>query len=609
MGYDVQFVDSIAESPTTRLNLSLPPWRVRDTTTFGQASLRRAVVSTLLADGERYPAAAYDNRMLTLVVRVDADSDDAVAAAKQQLYRELDRPTNILRYRPGTSLPVFFRTFRTTPDAVTWNPFEKEATVRIPAEPFALGLRETLTTVTVSNDPDSPAPANANPYFETNANNWTPVGGSFARSTAQFHQGAASGLLTPDGASAQVRVESDQVTVTAGSSYRASAWMRCASTRSVDVNINWFGNSGATYLSTSTATIAVTAGTWTYGELIATAPAGADRATVQVSMTGTPPASDLVYVDEAMIRADDIGQAVDVTGVLGDVETPLYLSVGSEIQTGGPNTTAIAVRRRGTPSAAPAVVQAEDMGSSSVDTTVQPYDAAMSGTGSNYMRCTFSSTTALADRLSLTNWPSGASVDIRGTYRLFVRYRKSVSGDTITMRWRISNLVGDTYTLPAGTSPAWQDLGLISIPVGLDPVYDGLSGTELPAGGLSSLHIQAGRTSGSGNLDTDALRLVPADDRLDLVQWPSYASASALVLDSTRNWAYPLGSSGEVRATGDYLGQIAGAAPMVSPGVTNRVHFVRNVGPTVVLDTRTLTTDVTPYYWPRYLYVRPVEES
>lgn len=606
----LQFVDAISATPTVRLDLNDDAtWSLDyEGTDFSPPPLRRAIAQTLLTDGGLVAAAVYDLRIVKLQLDLKVNTVDEVAEQLQALNRELDRPTNLLKYQPGTGRPVFIRTLRSAATRVRDYPGPgtfRTVNVEVLAEPFALGIKETLPAVTVSNDPDSPAPANANPYFETNAASWTPTGGTFVRSTAQFHQGSASGLLTPDGVTAQVRVESEQVTVTAGGSYRASAWLRCASTRNIDVNINWFSNSGATYLSTSTVTVAVTAATWTYGELTATAPAGADRATVQVSMTGTPPASDLVYIDEAMIRADDIGQVFDVTGVLGDVETPLYLSVGPEIQNGGPTTTAIAVRRRGTPSGAPAVLQAEAM-TTGTDTSVQPYDATMSGTGSNFMRVTFATATALGDRLFATNWPAGASADLRGTYRMWVRVRKSVAGDTITMRWLIYSggpeYVGDTYTLPSGTNVMWQDLGLVSIPFGLDPVSDGLSGVELPAGGWSQLRIQAGRTAGSGNLDIDCIILVPADDRLDLVQWPAYGGPTALVLDATRNWAYALGSSGEVR--GNDLGKIAGGAPMVSPGVTNRIWFVRNVGGAVNSDNLTRTTAVTPYYWPRYLHIR-----
>lgn len=452
MAYDIQLVASISASASVRLDLSAPAYNVTSGTTFGMPALRRAVVSTLLTDGERYPAAAYGNRIINLVVQLRGATDDAIATSLQALVRELDRPGNILRYRPGTSTPVYFRTFRCGPSDLRWDPVLKEVTAQIPAEPFAVGPRVDLAPVTVANNPATGC------YFE-------------------------------------------------------------------------------------------------------------------------------------------------VTGVLGDVESPLYLSVDPAIQVDGPNTTAIAVRRRGTPSAAPSILQAEAMTSASLDTTIQANDAAMSGGGQNFMRCTFASGATLTSRLSITTWPAGASPDMRGTYRMYVRWRKSVAGDVITMRWRINSggplYDGDTYTLPTVLGPAWQDLGLISLPFGLDPVRDGISGVELSAGGLTQLLLQAGRTSGSGNLDLDCLLLLPADDRFDLVRWPAFGGPTKLVLDATRNWSYALGASGEVR--GADLAQIAGGAPMVSPGVTNRIWFLRNVSGSA--DVLSRTTDITPYYWPRYLYV------
>ena len=184
MGYDLQFVDQISASPSVRLNLNSAPWKMRVGTEFGMPELRRAAVTTLLVDGDRYPAAAYGNRMLRLVLRVDTTSDDLDAAQLQRLYRELDRPTNFLLYRPGTSQPVFFRTFRCGPDSVIWDPFTKEATVQVPAEPFALGLRETLSQVTVYNDPTegTDVVAASDPFTGIAVNGWgaawTTTGGS-----------------------------------------------------------------------------------------------------------------------------------------------------------------------------------------------------------------------------------------------------------------------------------------------------------------------------------------------------------------------------------------------------------------------------------------------
>lgn len=157
MTFELAFVDSIATAPSVRLSL-MQPMRGWDTqaegTEFGMPELRRAVAGTLLVDGQIVPASAYENRELTLKLEAGrATSPDEAATLYQLLARELERPTNFLRYRAGTSAPVFFRTFRGGLDAIEWDGVNKAATVRLFAEPFALGLKETLAKVTVTNNP------------------------------------------------------------------------------------------------------------------------------------------------------------------------------------------------------------------------------------------------------------------------------------------------------------------------------------------------------------------------------------------------------------------------------------------------------------------------
>lgn len=151
--YELAFVDTISETPVVRLDLRAHPFNVRLGTNFGAPELRRAVSGgTLLADGEAYPADAYGNRIVTLVVQIDADGD-AAALAYQSLMREITRPTNVLRFQPETSAPVHFRTFRAPPHAVHWEAVNKQLTVSLPASPFALGLRETVGPFSIAGNP------------------------------------------------------------------------------------------------------------------------------------------------------------------------------------------------------------------------------------------------------------------------------------------------------------------------------------------------------------------------------------------------------------------------------------------------------------------------
>jgi hypothetical protein len=49
---------------------------------------------------------------------------------------------------------------------------------------------------------------------------------------------------------------------------------------------------------------------------------------------------------------------------------------------------------------------------------------------------------------------------------------------------------------------------------------------------------------------------------------------------------------------------VAGGFPSISPGVTNRMFFIRRAGQGATV-TKSETTAIVATYWPRYLLVRP----
>jgi hypothetical protein len=472
----LQFVDSIGSSPNVRLDLnSLTSTGLivgKDGIDLSPPPLRRAVVSTFLADGSIIPATAYDNRTLKLplVLNSQIQTVDQVAAALQPLARELDRPSNFLRVQlTGQSAPVFFRTFSASDYSWQMPKFLAQygkAELAIPAEPFGYGLRQTLSPVTVNNDPAA-------------------------------------------------------------------------------------GSNGCFW---------------------------------------------------------------DVTGVLGDVETPAVLSFAGNLAiVGGGRQTMLGVRRRGVPSNAPFVFQAE-AASSLFDTTLQANDAAMSGASNNYLRTAFASApTTLTVRWSKNPFPGSSSTDLRGTYRVLCRYRKSVATDSIDVQlwWGGPNAVGfhnDTVTLPTDTNATnirYVDLGLVSFPMAPDPQYDGFSGVELPVNGQFFIAVQARRTAGTGTIDWDHLLFVPADDRLTLIGWPTnFTTPDTVVIDGAVGTCYGL-TSGAITAMPP--ASMVGAFPMLSPSpVTNRIFFVRDAGYTAsATDAITGSTSITASYWPRYLNIRP----
>ncbi|MFD4562114.1 carbohydrate binding domain-containing protein, partial [Streptomyces sp. NPDC058469] len=144
---------------------------------------------------------------------------------------------------------------------------------------------------------------NSNPAFETALSPWTGNTATAARVNTQAQSGSWSMQITPNGTSPSPRAESEQFAVTAGNSYRAKGWLRCATSRTVSLNVNWY-NSSSSYLSTSTNTQAVTANTWTQFSALFTAPVGAAYGQLAPTVPSTPPVTDVLYVDEVRLLSD-----------------------------------------------------------------------------------------------------------------------------------------------------------------------------------------------------------------------------------------------------------------------------------------------------------------
>jgi len=457
------FVDSIAASPTVRLDLNGGPWTPLPTTEFALPPLRYAVATTMLDDGGEIPASAYDNRQITLRLNLSAANSDAVATHLQQLHRELDRPNNFLRYQMG-STPVFFRTKRAAPLTIDAPTDGRLLAIEaaIPADPFALGLKQTLATATVAKDPA----AVTNPtYFDIAAN-----------------------------------------------------------------------------------------------------------------------------------------------VLFGDVETPLQLRITSGSSMSFRNAY-LAVRSRGTPSSAPYLQQVEAM-TMAVDTATQANSGSFSGSGNNYARTTFATDASMIERFTKTPYPASPSAELRGDYNVFLRCRKTVSGDVVKAQLTYAGILNDAVTVPAvwTTGLGYLPLGLVSMPGGQDPVTDGLGGgTELPVD-PGNLSIAAQRVSGSGSLESDLLVFVPAgpnfDDRYALLSLSFSAASDVAVVDSARKRMYLLDSGGNVQPGVNNL-FVHGGWPQVKPNQATRVYFNWNFDQ-AGLTVAPTTLDVVPVYWPRYLHIRPI---
>lgn len=309
------------------------------------------------------------------------------------------------------------------------------------------------------------------------------------------------------------------------------------------------------------------------------------------------------------------GCYIDVPFPAGDVETPLYLEFAAAgVIATGRLQTSIAVRRRGTPSSAPWILQAESM-TLAANTALQANDAAFSGSGQNYVRASSLTSTFTRRLTSSTVFPSSPSVDARGKYRPHLRVRKNTSTGEVRVRlvisadgtnWITPDSVGVVLEPGSGTGIQWIELPVIQLPIGEDPGTDGPTNVSLSTRGIY-FGIELSLTEGSSTLDVDCLVLMPADDRYCRILWPGSGSPTSMILDSSsKPKVYGVGSSGETYST--EIRAMDGGTPIVSPTSYNRLWMLRNTGQGAA-DVLSGTYTVTPYYWPRYLYTNRPSSS
>jgi hypothetical protein len=189
----------------------------------------------------------------------------------------------------------------------------------------ALTTTETAADVAVTAGPlwvTVPAPLNVNTSLDTDMTGWSAFGSTIERvptpGIAKFI-GLWSLKMTPDGVEQYPNAGSEQVAVTVGQNYTLTGWLRCATTRSVALNINWFNGGG--YLSTSSNDNPVVKNEWTFFEVTATAPVGAVTANAAATVPDFPPVTDVLWCTHVMIRRE--GGSPE--------EFPFDLRVGGEV--------------------------------------------------------------------------------------------------------------------------------------------------------------------------------------------------------------------------------------------------------------------------------------
>ena len=294
----------------------------------------------------------------------------------------------------------------------------------------------------------------------------------------------------------------------------------------------------------------------------------------------------------------------DVTGVTGDVETPALILADPGANAFAP---VLTVRRHGTPSNLTGYFQAES-GTLGTDTT--SVGSVTAHSNSTVARVSFSTVATMATRVTLATVPGSAGTDVRGTYRVLVMAASSNATSTYGLRFKMVEstgstdlVVGDTATfVPPDTGRYLTDLGLIQVPVGVDPGFDGY-GAAVNAAALS-LQVQASRLTGAGSLDLDFVAVVPVGEEYTAVG----AAPDAVVLDGPNDTVWTPDGSGNVSSTLVPLIPRIGSLPMLTPNQTNRFWLLRPdglAGGTAGRgqDTKSRTTSVTGSYWPRFLVV------
>ena len=158
-------------------------------------------------------------------------------------------------------------------------------------------------------------PLNSNPDFTGGTAPWTVTGGTLTQSTVVVQPGFRdSGLLTPDGTSAQAVAVTEDMACTPGLPVTFAGALYSPPGYTVTTTLVWKDGAGGV-LSQVTVTVAVPAAAWTPFTVTAAAPPGAARVAATVTEAGTPATSDLLYMSGMVVSRADPGRMSSVVEV------------------------------------------------------------------------------------------------------------------------------------------------------------------------------------------------------------------------------------------------------------------------------------------------------
>jgi len=135
--------------------------------------------------------------------------------------------------------------------------------------------------------------------FESGVTGWVPGGGTFVSTNAFKHSGTLSGLMTTTGSPAQTTARAPFVAVTRGQLLNLSGWVYSTGTPgNVKLTVDWYDRYLNLASSVSTTAITLVANTWTFISANFAVPAGTVYAQVGPTISGSPVAGTLLYLDD-----------------------------------------------------------------------------------------------------------------------------------------------------------------------------------------------------------------------------------------------------------------------------------------------------------------------
>jgi hypothetical protein len=146
------------------------------------------------------------------------------------------------------------------------------------------------------------AQVNQNSGFETGILPWTINFGTVAQSTSHSFTGSHSAMCTPNGTSTQCYLQSEQMVCMPGQfiTVEAWVWLTTSVTANLGASINWYTATGG-YMSTTSNSLNATGGQFNFiYNINAQAPTGAYRFSLDIVLGGTPPSSNVFFIDNAV---------------------------------------------------------------------------------------------------------------------------------------------------------------------------------------------------------------------------------------------------------------------------------------------------------------------